>query len=93
MPLDEARIRLWRSVQLLHGWSQAVALHAGLFAREGPDDRNERVPPVMIGELRRFFGESLERGGRRAPVVDVNDRAGAAAASHRARRAGTGPGA
>lgn len=60
-PLDPERIALWTPVHLLHGWSQAQALHAGLFEREdgAHDDRAERVPPALVDELRRRFEAAL----------------------------------
>jgi len=60
-PLDPERIALWTPVHLLHGWSQARALHAGLFERdEGThDDRAERVPPRLVDGLRRRFDAAL----------------------------------
>lgn len=58
LPIDPARIRLWLPVQLLHGWAQAAALHAGLLDRDDPaddrtDDRADRVPRSLVDELRR----------------------------------------
>jgi aminoglycoside phosphotransferase (APT) family kinase protein len=64
MPLDERRIARWTPVHLLHGWSQAVALHAGLFDRDDPeDDRTDRVPPAMIDELHARFDAALALAG------------------------------
>lgn len=60
-PLDPERLALWRPVHLLHGWSQARALHAGLFERDegAHDDRAERVPATLVGDLERLFGSAM----------------------------------
>jgi len=60
-PLDPERLALWTPVHLLHGWSQARALHAGLFEREegAHDDRTERVPPALVDELPRRFDAAM----------------------------------
>jgi aminoglycoside phosphotransferase (APT) family kinase protein len=56
LELDDARLRLWTPVHLLHGWVQTAALHAGLLGGpDGPDDRTERMPPAMIAELQRRY--------------------------------------
>jgi aminoglycoside phosphotransferase (APT) family kinase protein len=56
LDLDDARLRLWTPVHLLHGWAQAAALHAGLLGGgDGPDDRTDRLPQAMVGELHRRF--------------------------------------
>lgn len=59
--LDPERLALWAPVHLLHGWSQAQALHAGLFERDegAHDDRAERVPPALVDELRRRFEAAM----------------------------------
>lgn len=55
-PVDERRLALWTPVHLLHGWSQARALHAGLLDRgEEHDTRTDRVPPGLVGQLRQRF--------------------------------------
>jgi aminoglycoside phosphotransferase (APT) family kinase protein len=61
LTLDAQRVELWEPVHLLHGWAQVVALHAGLFGRDGPDDRPDRVPPGMAAELHRRFDRALAR--------------------------------
>jgi aminoglycoside phosphotransferase (APT) family kinase protein len=62
LPIDPARIELWLPVQVLHGWAQALALHAGLFDRDDPsDDRAERVPPSLVDELQRRFEAAIAR--------------------------------
>ncbi len=60
-PLDPRRLALWTPVHLLHGWSQARALHAGLFERAAGahDDRVERVPPALVVELERRFDAAV----------------------------------
>lgn len=59
-PVDAGRIARWTPVHLLHGWSQVVALHAGLFARPGEGEpRTDRVPPTLADELRRRFEAAL----------------------------------
>jgi aminoglycoside phosphotransferase (APT) family kinase protein len=62
LPLDAARIALWKPVHLLHGWTQAASLHSGRFdaGRAGDDDRRDRVPAAMIGELRRRFEQAMD---------------------------------
>jgi hypothetical protein len=60
LPLDPGRVNLWKPVHLLHGWSQALSLHAGLFDRGvDHDDRHDRVPPAMVTELERRFQAAL----------------------------------
>jgi aminoglycoside phosphotransferase (APT) family kinase protein len=59
-PIDDQRIRLWTPAHLLHGWSQARALHAGLFDRGDPgDDRTERIRPSLVTELQRRFEQAM----------------------------------
>lgn len=60
-PIDDHRVALWTPVHLLHGWSQARALHAGLFDRGGASDdqRTDRVPLSMVDELRHRFDRSM----------------------------------
>jgi hypothetical protein len=48
-------------VHLLHGWSQARGLHAGLFDREGGADNRSRVPAALVDELERRFDQAIER--------------------------------
>ena len=60
LPLDPDRVNLWKPVHLLHGWSQVLSLHAGLFDRGvDHDDRHDRVPPAMVTELERRFQAAL----------------------------------
>jgi aminoglycoside phosphotransferase (APT) family kinase protein len=60
LDIDPARVALWMPVQLLHGWAQARALHAGLFDRGGrSDDRAARVPEALGAELERRFTAAL----------------------------------
>lgn len=54
LPLDGHRLKLWRPVHLLHGWSQAISLHAGA------EDRADRFPPSTVADLRRRFHEALD---------------------------------
>jgi aminoglycoside phosphotransferase (APT) family kinase protein len=62
LPLDPERVNLWKPVHLLHGWSQALSLHAGMFDRgDGHDDRHDRVPPKMVAELDRRFHAAIAR--------------------------------
>ena len=58
LALDHDRLALWTPVHLLHGWSQAVALHADATTAAG-DHRAQRVPETMIGELRARFERAL----------------------------------
>jgi aminoglycoside phosphotransferase (APT) family kinase protein len=63
LPLDRRRLTLWKPAHLLHGWSQAAGLHAGLFARDGegePDDRAGRLAPAVVDELRRRFEAAIQ---------------------------------
>ena len=65
LPLDPRRLARWAPLHLVHGWSQAVALHAGLFDR-GPDvddDRAARVPFALADELERRTIAALEAAG------------------------------
>ena len=60
LDIDPARVALWTPVQLLHGWAQARALHAGLFDRgDRPDDRAERVPEALVAELEGRFTAAM----------------------------------
>lgn len=61
LPLDPWRVRAWQAVHLLHGWTQAVALHAGLFDRDDTvaDDRRDRVPPGLVDVLAARFDAAL----------------------------------
>jgi aminoglycoside phosphotransferase (APT) family kinase protein len=62
LPLDRRRLTLWKPAHLLHGWSQAAGLHAGLFAHDddgGLDDRAGRVAPQLVDELRHRFEASI----------------------------------
>jgi aminoglycoside phosphotransferase (APT) family kinase protein len=60
--VDPSRIALWMPVQLLHGWAQARALHAGLFDRgdDAVDERIERVPAHLVAELERRFEAAMD---------------------------------
>ena len=63
LPLDGAALDRWTPLHLLHGWSQTVALHAGLFDR-GPDvddDRTSRAPFALTEELARRFHAAADR--------------------------------
>jgi aminoglycoside phosphotransferase (APT) family kinase protein len=62
LPLEPDRLARWVPLHLVHGWSQAVALHAGLFDR-GPDvddDRTARAPFALAEELERRTGAALD---------------------------------
>lgn len=54
-PLDEARLRLWEPVQLVHDWARAAVEVRSAVAGAGPGRRP--VDPGVVGWLRRRFDE------------------------------------
>lgn len=72
LPVDERRLALWTPVHLLHGWSQAVGVHGGIFDDgETRDASVELIPLALVDELwtRRAWPpgfavpEGYDRGG------------------------------
>ena len=60
-PLDPNRLALWKPVHLLHGWGQARGLHAGLLdGGENQARSTDRIPAMLVDELRRRFGAAIE---------------------------------
>ena len=57
LPLDRERLDTWEVVHLLHGWSQVLALHAGIIGR---DRERERVPPALATWLERRLERRLD---------------------------------
>lgn len=62
LPVDPARVALWRPVHLLHGWAQVVALYSGVFDDRGDlDRRRAQVRPQLAEWLARRFATETGR--------------------------------
>jgi hypothetical protein len=60
LPIDHRRLQLWTAVHALHGWSQAVGAHEGIFhdghTRPAATDR---LPPSIVDELAHRFDATM----------------------------------
>ncbi len=52
LPLDHERVRRWEALHCVSGWTQVLALHAGMFdGSNSPDDNRDRVSPQLASWL------------------------------------------
>ena len=60
LPIDGRRIHLWTAVHALHGWSQVVGAHEGIF-HEGHTRpaTSDRLPQTIVDELAHRFDAAM----------------------------------
>lgn len=59
-PLARRRLELWTPVHLLHGWSQAVGVLAGVFDESGEKATADRLRPSLVAQLEQRCLSALE---------------------------------